>query len=97
MVNRPASIDLRKLQKAKAVKDLPGKQEKLDVDKDGKLEKSDFAALRAGKKTKETVKESTDFTRMQEQIARLNRTEKPMLSESREIDQLKALTNLFKG
>jgi hypothetical protein len=31
-------------------KNLPGKQEKLDVDKDGKLEKSDFAKLRAGKK-----------------------------------------------
>jgi len=84
-------------EKAKAVKDLPGKQEKLDVDKDGKLEKSDFAALRAGKKTKETVKESTDFTRMQEQIARLNRSEKPALVENREVDQIRALTKRLLG
>jgi hypothetical protein len=33
---------------------LKGKQGKLDVDKDGKLEKSDFAALRAKKKVKES-------------------------------------------
>ena len=84
-------------EKAKAVKDLPGKQEKLDVDKDGKLEKSDFAALRAGKKTKETVKESTDFSRMQEQIARLNRSEKPALVENREVDQIRALTKRLLG
>jgi len=57
-------------EKKAAVKDLPGKQEKLDVDKDGKLEKSDFAALRAGKK--ETVKESTEFNRMKELVQRLN-------------------------
>ena len=58
------------MEKAKATKNLPGKQEKLDVDKDGKLEKSDFAALRAGKK--ETVKESTEFNRMKELMQRLN-------------------------
>ena len=34
---------------------LKGKQGKLDVDKDGKLEKSDFAALRAKKKVKESL------------------------------------------
>lgn len=34
---------------------LKGKQTKLDVDKDGKLEKSDFAALRAKKKVKESL------------------------------------------
>jgi hypothetical protein len=34
---------------------LKGKQGKLDVDKDGKLEKSDFAALRAKKKVKESA------------------------------------------
>jgi hypothetical protein len=33
---------------------LKGKQGKLDADKDGKLEKSDFAALRAKKKVKES-------------------------------------------
>ena len=78
-------------------KNLPGKQEKLDVDKDGKLEKSDFAALRAGKKEKETVKESSDVSRLRELTGRLNRSEKPTLVENREVDQLKALTNLFKG
>ena len=50
---------------------LKGKQGKLDADKDGKLEKSDFAALRAKKKVKESfnqfkhnvrfVNESLDF------------------------------------
>jgi len=78
-------------------KNLPGKQEKLDVDKDGKLEKSDFAALRAGKKEKETVKESSDVSRLRELTGRLNRSEKPTLVENREVDQLKALSNLFKG
>lgn len=35
---------------------LKGGQKKLDVDKDGKLEKSDFAKLRAGKNVKEEMK-----------------------------------------
>jgi hypothetical protein len=33
-----------------ATKNLPGNQEKIDVDHDGKIEKSDLAKLRAGKK-----------------------------------------------
>jgi len=81
----------------KAVKDLPGNQEKIDADHDGKIEKSDLAALRSGKKAKETVKESTDFTRMQEQLARLNRAEKPALVENREVDQIRALTKRLLG
>lgn len=56
--------------KKKAEKDLPGNQEKIDVDHDGKIEKSDLAALRADKK--ETVKESADMTRMKEFLTRLN-------------------------
>lgn len=41
----------------KAVKEaLKGGQKKLDVDKDGKLEKSDFAKLRSGKGVKEAAK-----------------------------------------
>ena len=56
--------------KKKAEKDLPGNQEKIDVDHDGEIEKSDLAALRAGKK--ETVKESADMTRMKEFLTRLN-------------------------
>jgi hypothetical protein len=59
-------------EKKAAVKDLPGKQEKIDADHDGKIEKSDLAALRAGKKEKETVKESADFNRMKELMQRLN-------------------------
>jgi hypothetical protein len=58
-------------EKKAAVKDLPGNQEKIDADHDGKIEKSDLAALRAGKK-KETVKESTEFNRMKELMQRLN-------------------------
>jgi hypothetical protein len=58
-------------EKKAAVKDLPGNQEKIDADHDGKIEKSDLSALRAGKK-KETVKESTEFNRMKELMQRLN-------------------------
>ena len=56
--------------KAASKKDLPGNQEKIDADHDGKIEKSDLAALRTGKK--ETVKESTEFNRMKELMQRLN-------------------------
>jgi len=56
-------------EKKAAVKDLPGKQEKIDTDHDGKIEKSDLAALRAGKK--ETVKESTDFDQFKSNLKRL--------------------------
>jgi len=79
--------------KAASKKDLPGNQEKIDVDHDGKIEASDLAKLRAKKETKE----STDFTRMQEQMARLNRTEQPMIAESREVDQIRALTKRLLG
>ena len=50
-------------EKKAAVKDLPGNQEKIDADHDGKIEKSDLAALRA---KKETVKESADMNRLRE-------------------------------
>jgi hypothetical protein len=81
-------------EKKAAVKDLPGKQEKIDVDKDGKIEASDLAKLRA---KKETVKESTDFSRLQELTGRLNRSEKPALVENREVDQIRALTKRLLG
>ena len=85
-------------EKKEATKDLPGKQEKLDVaEPKGKLDSKDFAELRAGKKDKETVKESTDFTRMQDQLARLNRNENIQLNENAEVNTLRKLTNLFKG
>ena len=39
------------INRAASSKELVGGQKKLDVDKDGKLEASDFAALRKGKET----------------------------------------------
>jgi hypothetical protein len=51
-----------------------------------------------GKGTGDIKKESTDFTRMQEQLARLNRSEtKTVINESSEVSRLRTLTNLFKG
>jgi hypothetical protein len=80
-------------EKAKATKDLPGNQEKLDVaEPKGKIDGKDMAALRA---KKETVKESTEFTRMQEQLARLNRSENLQVTESSEVAQLRKLTKLL--
>jgi hypothetical protein len=82
-------------EKAKATKDLPGNQEKIDVaEPKGKIDGKDMAALRA---KKETVKESTDMTRMRELTGRLNLNENVLVKKSGEVDQLKALTNLFKG
>ena len=82
-------------EKKAAVKDLPGNQEKIDVaEPKGKIDGKDMAALRAKKKT---VKESTDLSRMRELTGRLNLNENVMVKKSGEVDQLKALTNLFKG
>jgi hypothetical protein len=82
-------------EKKAVTKDLPGNQEKIDVaEPKGKIDGKDMAALRA---KKETVKESTDFTRMQEQISRLNRNEHIQLNENSEVNTLRKLSNLFKG
>jgi hypothetical protein len=43
------------------------------------------------------VKESTDFSRLQELTGRLNRAEKPMIAESREVDEIRALTKRLLG
>jgi len=82
------------IEEKKAVKNLPGKQEKLDVDKDGKLEKSDFAALRA---KKETVKESSEVSRLRELTGRLNQNEKKSLVESGDVASIRALTQKLLG
>jgi hypothetical protein len=82
------------IEEKKAVKNLPGKQEKLDVDKDGKLEKSDFAALRA---KKETVKESSEVSRLRELTGRLNQNEKQSLVESGDVASIRALTQKLLG
>jgi hypothetical protein len=82
-------------EKKAATKDLPGNQEKIDVaEPKGKIDGKDMAALRA---KKEKVKESTDMTRMRELTGRLNLNENVIVKNSNEVDQLKALTNLFKG
>jgi hypothetical protein len=82
-------------EKKAATKNLPGNQEKIDVaEPKGKIDGKDMAALRA---KKETVKESSDLTRMRELTGRLNLNENVIVKKSGEVDQLKALTNLFKG
>ena len=82
-------------EKKAATKDLPGNQEKIDVaEPKGKIDGKDMAALRA---KKETVKESTDMSRIRELTGRLNLNENVLVKKSSEVDQLKALTNLFKG
>jgi hypothetical protein len=43
------------------------------------------------------VKESSEFTRMQELTGRLNQAEKPALVENREVDQIRALTKKLLG
>jgi hypothetical protein len=82
-------------EKKAATKGLPGNQEKIDVaEPKGKIDGKDMAALRA---KKETVKESTDMSRIRELTGRLNLNENVIVKKSSEVDQLKALTNLFKG
>ena len=77
-------------EKAKAAK-----PDYIDLDKDGNKEEPMKKAAKDAKK--ETVKESTEFGRMQEQLARLNRAEKPVIAESREVDQIRALTKRLLG
>ena len=77
-------------EKAKATK-----PDFLDMDKDG--DKKEPMKKAVADKKKETVKESTDFSRMQEQLSRLNRSEKPTLVENREVDQIRALTQRLLG
>jgi hypothetical protein len=45
---------------------LVGGQKKLDVDKDGEIEASDLAALRAGKKANESVNEASDSLKLKD-------------------------------
>jgi hypothetical protein len=53
---------------------------------------------KAGAKDPIATNESSDFTRMQDQLARLNRSEtKTAINESSEVSRLRTLTNLFKG
>jgi len=77
-------------EKAKAAK-----PDYIDLDKDGNKAEPMKKAAKDAKK--ETVKESTDFSRLQELTGRLNRTEKPALVENREVDQIRALTKRLLG
>jgi hypothetical protein len=77
------------------------KKAKKDYDGDGKIESNKDevwgSRAKAAAKSGHPFKESTEFTRMQEQLARLNRAEKPMVAESREVDQIRALTQKLLG
>ena len=76
-------------EKAKAAK-----PDYIDLDKDGDKEEP---MKKAASDKKETVKESTDMTRMREQMARLNQNENIIVKESNEVDQLRALTKRLLG
>ena len=52
-------------------KNLPGNQEKIDADHDGKIEKSDFAKLRAGKKKMKESQHKQNVKVVNENVLRL--------------------------
>jgi hypothetical protein len=77
---------------------IPGQG--VSLDKIGPILSKYGYDAKTGKKTGGGMmpsKESSEFTRMQEQLARLNRAEKPMVAESREVDQIRALTQKLLG
>jgi hypothetical protein len=67
--------DVKKAKKTakvkEATKNLPGNQEKIDVDQDGKIEKSDLAKLRAGKKKMKESQHRKNVKLVNESIRRL--------------------------
>jgi hypothetical protein len=67
--------DVKKAKKSakvkEATKDLPGNQEKIDADHDGKIEKSDLAKLRAGKKKMKESQHRKNVKLVNESIRRL--------------------------
>jgi len=89
--------------KAVEKKDKPMKGDKI-ADEGNAFGKAEQDAVKSGKKEFEVggktypVKEASDFTRMQDQLARLNRNEtKTTINESSEVNRIRALANLFKG
>jgi len=90
-----AYIEEKKAVEKKADKDYDG-DGKIESGKDEYMGSKD-KAIKAAMGKKETVKESTDFARMQEQLARLNRSETQTLKESSEADQIRALTQKLLG
>jgi hypothetical protein len=80
------------------------KKAKKDYDGDGKVESgkdeymgSKDKAIKAAMGKKETVKESTDISRLRELTGRLNQNEKASLTESGEVASIRALTNRLLG
>lgn len=73
--SRPEQSDDTPTPKNKKVregsKNLPGNQEKIDADGDGKIEKSDFAKLRAGKKKMKESQHKQNVKFVNESIRRL--------------------------
>jgi hypothetical protein len=73
--SRPEQSDDTPTPKNKKVKEgsknLPGNQEKIDADGDGKIEKSDFAKLRAGKKKMKESQHKQNVKLVNESIRRL--------------------------
>jgi hypothetical protein len=67
--------DVKKAKKSAKVKEgnLPGNQEKIDADHDGKIEKSDLAKLRAGKKKMKESQHRKNVKLVNESIRRLIR------------------------
>mgnify|MGYP006269650707 FL=1 len=79
-------------EKKAATKEKP---DYIDLDKDG--DKTEPMKKAAKEAKKETVKESADFTRMQEQMARLNRNENIQVTESSDADAIRKLTQRLFG
>ena len=77
------------------VAEAKAKPDYLDMDKDG--DKKEPMKKAVADKKKATVKESTDLNRMQDQLARLNRSESHVLKESSEADQIRALSKRLLG
>jgi hypothetical protein len=89
--------------KAVEKKDKPMKGSKV-ADEGNAFGKAEQDAVKSGKKEFEVggktypVKEASDFTRMQDQLARLNRSETATkINENSEVNRIRALANLLKG
>lgn len=87
--------NIKETVKAEVAETKKAKPDYIDLDKDGDKTEPMKSAAKSAKK--ETVKESADFTRMQDQLARLNRSETHVLKESSEADQIRALTKRLLG
>lgn len=60
----------KKVEESKAKKNLPGNQEKLDANKNGKIEASDLAKLRNKKNVKEAIQRAKDLSEAKDKKAK---------------------------